>query len=79
MQPKLKEGKNGLKLVNLNAVHLELMFALLAHVRLGEGDSRTAACELLDAMEDYESSNPIGFTYSEGEGMVIEVDNLDEW
>lgn len=77
-EPKLKEGKFGLKLVNLNYTHLELMFALLAQVRLGEGDSRIAAAELINALEEYETDRSVGFKYTEYEGMSIEVDSLDE-
>jgi len=78
-QPKLKEGKFGMKLLNLQTQHLELMAALLAHVRLGEGASRVAAFELMEALDEYDTTNSIGFTYNDAEGMVIEVDNLDEY
>lgn len=76
--PTLKVGKHGMKLVNLNAIHLELLFALLAHVRLGEGDSRQAAFELIVALEEYDPECSVGFTY-DGEDMSIEVDSLDNW
>ena len=75
--PTLKEGKHGMKLVNLNAIHLELLFALLQNVRLGKGEARQAAFELIQTLEEYATDCSVGFTYTEDEGMTIEVDSLN--
>lgn len=46
-------NEDGYALTGLSMIHLELIASLLCRVRLGESETKRAAFELLQVMEDF--------------------------
>jgi hypothetical protein len=51
---KVQASEDGFALVGLKKIHLDLIVSLLCRVRLGESETKIAAYELLQELEEFE-------------------------